>query len=152
MLPEMQILFSFCGPARPLLLFLHFVIWCSALHGWLTCTDSVSTMPRLSWLVLFHAVRLGFMLALPCCHALRCAFIIYECMQSYFCWGKWNGNPPCASVNNAFGTNVQSFKGIAGHLGWWSTVLSWSSVHTGPCSEVLPFGAGGTSSSGLEGG
>lgn len=54
------------------------------------------------------------------------------------------GSLPCSGVNNAFGTNLQSFRSIGGFFRWWSTVLFWNHVNTGPFPKVLPFRATGS--------
>lgn len=62
------------------------------------------------------------------------------------------GTLPCSSVNNAFGTNMQSFKGIGGLLDGGAQCCLGAPVNTGPCPKVLPFRVSGTHSAVLKGG
>lgn len=93
--PEMQVMSLFCG----LLCFFVFFMsafchlafsssWLTHVHGQCFYRAQTKQPCSLSCCV----TGLLFMLALPRSHALCCTFIIYERMQSYFCWSKWNGN------------------------------------------------------------
>ncbi len=110
--------FSFVA-CSPLLFFLsafcHLAFsssWVTHLHG------QCFTMPRLSSLVLFHAVWLGSSLCLLFLVPTRCAahLLFMNACKATSAEANGMGTLPCSSVNNAFGTNMQSFKGIGGLL------------------------------------
>lgn len=75
-------------------------------------------MPRLSWLVLFHAVRLGSSSRLLFHVPTRCAarLLFMNACKATSAEANGMGAPPCSSVNNAFGTNLQFFKDTGGLL------------------------------------
>lgn len=86
--------------------------WVTHLHG------QCFTMPRLSWLVLFHAVRLGSSSRLLFPVPTRCAarLLFMNACKATSAEANGMGAPPCSSVNNAFGTNLQFFKDTGGLL------------------------------------
>lgn len=116
--PEMQIMSLFCG-----LLFFFCVFFMSAFchlafsSSWLTHVHGQCfTEPRLSSLVLFHAVWLASSLCLLFPVPTRCAahLLFMSACKATSAEANGTGTSPCSSVNNAFGTNLQSFKGIGG--------------------------------------
>lgn len=74
------------------------------------------TMPRLSSLVLFHAVWLGSPLCSLFIVPTRCAprLLFMNACKATSAEANGTGTLPCFSVNNAFGTHLLSLNGIGG--------------------------------------
>lgn len=60
------------------------------------------------------------------------------------------GTLPCSSVNNAFSTNLQSFKGSGGLKD--GGAQCGLTARSGPCPKASPFTVSGTHSAVLKGG
>ncbi len=106
-------------PRLPLLFFLSAFCHLACSSSWVThLHGQCFTMPRLSSLVLFHAVWLGFSLCLLFGVPTRCAahLLFMNACKATSAEANGTGTLPCSSVNNAFGTNLPSFKGIGGLL------------------------------------
>lgn len=148
--------FSFVA-SSPLLCFfcLRFVIWLLVPHGWLACADCV-----LPCLELGSTSSSTFMLcdwaSLYACSSpvpTRCAacLLFMSACKATSAEANGMGALPGSTVNNTFGMNLQSFKGIAGLLGsraqcWLGAPECWlwsRSVALSVLWHSLCWGVGG---------
>lgn len=131
-------------PALPLCFFMSAFSHLAFSSSWVTLVhEQCHTVPRLSSLVLLHAVWLGSSLCSLFLVPTRCGedLLFMNACKATSAEANGTGTLPCSTVNNAFSTNLQSFQCSGGPKdgGGCGFRAQWEVVRTGS-----PFTASGT--------